>query len=109
MKAYTFLAIAALSIAAAPTSDQAEGVPVRLDSMVTNHSKLGPAPARAAGSQGPLSVTFLPAEWPNLTVKATKPWDWSPYGRFLLDVKNPGSDRIAIGVRIDDDPSADGT
>src|SRR4051812_24123928 len=100
-------------ILAAATADAAEPEPRRVDlrPIVANNARISPDPRsrRGANASDALEVTFLPAEWPNVTVKAPKPWDWSREGELLLDLKNPGSEPIEFGIRIDDDPAADGT
>lgn len=64
--------------------------------------------ARAAAEGPSLRVEYLPAEWPNVTFASEEPWDWSGYSGLALDVTNPGTEPLPFGVRIDDDPSADG-
>ncbi|WP_406695536.1 beta-galactosidase [Singulisphaera sp. Ch08] len=78
-------------------------------SIVMNQARISADPKRGLDETVPLEVTFLPADWPNLTVKAAKPWDWSRVGRLLLSLKNPGPEPIEFGIRVDDDPRADGT
>ncbi len=35
-------------------------------------------------------------------------WDWSSQGSLLLALRNPDQHEIELGIRIDDDPAADG-
>lgn len=60
------------------------------------------------GKAGSLRVDFRPADWPNVMVTAKTAWDWSAAGGLALDVRNPGSQPVELGVRVDDDPGADG-
>jgi hypothetical protein len=62
------------------------------------------------GQSGGLRVTFQPAEWPSVKFPAPggQAWDWSSQGFLLLELRNPGQHDIDLGVRIDDDLSADG-
>jgi hypothetical protein len=55
-------------------------------------------------------VTFEPAEWPSLKFHAPqgKAWDWSASGFLLLDLKNAETEPLELGIRIDDNPAADG-
>jgi hypothetical protein len=59
---------------------------------------------------GAMRVVFQPAEWPNAKLSAPpgQAWDWSSSGFLVLDLKNSDQQEISFGVRIDDDPTADG-
>ena len=65
----------------------------------------------APGSPESLRVTFDRAEWPSVSFPATraKAWDWQSSGYLLLRLKNLEDEPLNLGIRIDDDPSADGT
>ena len=56
-------------------------------------------------------VTFQPSEWPNAYWSAGegKSWDWRGNSTLSFKATNPGPDDIAFNVRVDDDPTADGT
>jgi hypothetical protein len=57
-----------------------------------------------------LRVEFLPADWPQVKMTAGQaPWDWRGFDGLALDITNPGTDAIKFGIRVDDDPRADGT
>ncbi len=43
-----------------------------------------------------------------LSAPKGRAWDWSSWGFLLLELKNPETREIALGIRIDDDPAADG-
>jgi hypothetical protein len=60
--------------------------------------------------EGAIRVTFEPAPWPSVkfTPPAGQTWDWKAYGYLLLELNNPDRHAIDLGVRIDDDPKADG-
>jgi hypothetical protein len=62
------------------------------------------------GSVGGVRITFQPAEWPNVKFPAPKgeAWDWSADGFLLLGLRNPDRQDLDLGIRIDDDPAADG-
>src|SRR4051812_13889120 len=100
----TFIACSGITAAAAPSP--AGGVSVDLRRAVTSEASIG-------SDRGPkgdrIAVTFRPAEWPHVMVKASEPWDWGRFGRLLLDIENPGPRPVAFGIRVDDDPRADGT
>jgi hypothetical protein len=53
-------------------------------------------------------VTFEPAEWSNALLDFTPPADWRPFGHLVLTLTNPGDAPLGLGVRLDDDPAADG-
>lgn len=55
-----------------------------------------------------LEVEFQPAEWPNVLFWAERPWDWSGGDGLVIEIRNPGKESVGFGVRVDDDPSADG-
>ncbi len=65
---------------------------------------------RVPGPVGAVRVTFQPAEWPSVRLSAPRDraWDWSAWGFLLLELNNPETREIALGIRIDDDPAADG-
>lgn len=73
--------------------------------MTEVHSSM--ARTRQAPGRG-LEVTFQPSEWPNVSLLPPAPWDWSAAGAVAIDLTNPGKEPVAYGVRIDDDPKADG-
>ncbi len=56
-----------------------------------------------------LQIEFLGGEWPNLYFRADgTPWDWSAYNGLCITVHNPSTESVQFGVRVDDDPRADG-
>ncbi len=56
-----------------------------------------------------LRIEFLQGEWPSALFRAgDRPWDWSAYNGLMLTVHNPGTESVQFGVRVDDDPRADG-
>ncbi|WP_165066991.1 hypothetical protein [Paludisphaera rhizosphaerae] len=62
-----------------------------------------------AGTPRGVRITFQTAEWPNARIDAgDAPFSWTGAGRLVLDLKNPGAEEVEFGVRIDDDPKADG-
>ena len=74
----------------------------------------GPANGRGAdvsASGDGYQITFRPGEWPNAawSAGAGKSWDWTGHTALTFDAANPGASPIQFNVRIDDDPSADGT
>ncbi|MGO9468144.1 MAG: hypothetical protein ACLQVF_28765 [Isosphaeraceae bacterium] len=62
------------------------------------------------GAAGGIRVTFHPADWPSVHFPAPRgrAWDWSSQGSLLLALRNPDQHEIELGIRIDDDPAADG-
>jgi hypothetical protein len=68
----------------------------------------GKADLKQDSAKGPFRVTFQPAEWPSVHFKPSQPLDWSKTGTFVVDVTNPGTKPVTFGVRVDDEPSADG-
>lgn len=63
----------------------------------------------ATRGRGALGVEFLPGMWPNVNFPAVSSWDWSGFGGLAFDLTNPGPETVAFGVRVDDDPAADGS
>ncbi len=63
-----------------------------------------------AGYVRGVRVVFQPAEWPNARVDAPagSAWDWRETGLLVARIRNPGDQPVDFGVRIDDDPAADG-
>ncbi|AIE85408.1 beta-galactosidase [Fimbriimonas ginsengisoli] len=59
------------------------------------------------GSQA-LQATFQPTEWPHVMLAPAQPWDWSAAGGIAIEVTNPGKETVPFGIRVDDDPKADG-
>jgi len=62
------------------------------------------------GAAGGIKVTFHPAEWPSVRFPAPggRAWDWSSQEFLLLGLRNPDPHEIELGIRVDDDPAADG-
>lgn len=64
---------------------------------------------RAPQGKQALYVEFSQTEWPNITFHAgATRWDWRGYTGLSLTVRNPGKQTVQFGVRVDDDPRADG-
>jgi len=55
-----------------------------------------------------LKATFLADDWPHVMLRPQKPWDWSNAGGLAIDVVNPNKSTVTIGIRMDDETSADG-
>jgi hypothetical protein len=79
-----------------------------LQDIVRNHVQAHRVPAAGKLSGHALEVVFQPAEWPNVYFKATQPWNWSGMGALVIDVHNPNDEPVWLGIRVDDDPRADG-
>ena len=43
-----------------------------------------------------------------LSAPAGRAWDWSTRGFLVLELKNPEDRDLTLGIRVDDDPAADG-
>ena len=80
--------------------------PLDLRGLRPHEARVDPLP----GAAGAVRVTFQPAEWPsvNLAAPGGRAWDWSSRGYLLLELRNPEDREVALGIRIDDDPAADG-
>ena len=65
---------------------------------------------RLRGSAGGIRVAFQPADWPNVRFSAPggRAWDWGSNGFLVLGLQNPDQHEIELGIRVDDDPAADG-
>lgn len=58
---------------------------------------------------GSLEVTFHPAEWPGVHWKAAPGTSWNWSGKALVvTLENTGTTPLEPGLRVDDDPAADG-
>ena len=81
-----------------------EGLDLR--SLVARSASVAPIP----GTPAAVRATFQPAEWPsvNLCASWSAAWNWNSHGFLLLAVRNPEKREIELGIRIDDDVSADG-
>lgn len=101
----TLLALATAAALAAPRSDARAEEPDLRD-LKGNDAVVEPL----AGSAGGVRITFQPAEWPNARVDAPegRAWDWRSTGLLRLVIHNPGAGPVEFGVRVDDDPKADG-
>ncbi|MFN7016959.1 MAG: beta-galactosidase [Fimbriimonadales bacterium] len=81
-----------------------------LQAATANHTRLKLIAQRATHGKRALQVEFLPnTDWPNLMFRAATPWDWRGYAGLAFDLYNPTREPIRFGVRVDDDPRADGT
>jgi hypothetical protein len=63
------------------------------------------------GDSRSIHAGFQPAEWPSVRFLAPKerPWNWSSAAFLMLTLKNPDRNDIEFGVRVDDDPTANGS
>lgn len=74
-----------------------------------NHVRLTRVREGATHGRYALQVEFLPkTDWPNLMFRAETAWDWSAYSGLAFDLTNPTPEPIVFGVRVDEDPRADG-
>ncbi len=79
-----------------------------LQAVKANSTRVTLTSEHATEGQHALQIEYLPAEWPNMAVAAESSWDWRGFGGLALDITNPGSEPVEFGVRVDDDPSANG-
>jgi len=59
-----------------------------------------------------LRVHFAKVDWPNIFFSLGQAFDsadWSAFGGLAVDVLNPEANPIRVCIRVDDDPSADGS
>ena len=101
------------SILLGPTTGRCEGPASTGRALALDLRGLAPRESRIdslTGVAGAVRVAFQPAEWPSVRLSAPKgrAWDWSTRGFLLLELKNPEDREIALGIRIDDDPAANG-
>ncbi|MDW8052156.1 MAG: beta-galactosidase [Armatimonadota bacterium] len=81
-----------------------------VQAVIANHTRLKVVSRGATHGKRALHVEFLPnVDWPNLMFRTSTPWDWRGYGALVFDLYNPSDEPIRFGVRVDDDPRADGT
>lgn len=81
-----------------------------LAAATANHTRLSLTTRGATHGKRALQVEYLPdRDWPNLMFRAPSPWDWRGYAGLAFDLYNPMHEPIQFGVRVDDDPRADGT
>jgi hypothetical protein len=81
-----------------------------LAAATANHTRLRLTARGATHGARALQVEYLPdRDWPNLMFRAPSPWDWRGYAGLAFDLYNPMGEPIQFGVRVDDDPRADGT
>lgn len=74
-----------------------------LTDIVTNMASVALAP------DGRLRLQYETGAYPAVQFKVAPPADYRGYGGLAFDLTNPGTEIVRFGVRIDDDPSADGT
>ncbi|MCS7190650.1 MAG: beta-galactosidase, partial [Fimbriimonadales bacterium] len=80
-----------------------------LQAATANNTRLQLVTRGATHGKRALRVEFLPnVEWPNLMFRANPAWDWRGYAGLAFDLYNPMREAIRFGVRVDDDPRADG-
>ncbi|MCS6918495.1 MAG: hypothetical protein NZM28_01850, partial [Fimbriimonadales bacterium] len=81
-----------------------------LQAATANNTRLKLVARGATHGKRALQVEYLPnVDWPNLMFRAPTPWDWRGYAGLAFDLYNPTREAIRFGVRVDDDPRADGT
>jgi hypothetical protein len=80
-----------------------------LAAATANHTRLRLTARGATHGKRALQVEYLPdRDWPNLMFRAPSPWDWRGYAGLAFDLYNPMREPVQFGVRVDDDPRADG-
>ncbi|GIV05028.1 MAG: hypothetical protein KatS3mg016_0603 [Fimbriimonadales bacterium] len=81
-----------------------------LQAATANNTRLTLVTQGVTHGRRALRVEFLPnVDWPNLMFRAATPWDWRGFAGLAFDVYNPMRESVRFGVRVDDDPRADGT
>jgi hypothetical protein len=114
MLSLSILVLLVLLLCAAPAGGQTKllfsfETKEEIQKLQANNTRFETVDTNATQGAKAILVEFLPAEWPNLMVRAEKPWDWRGYGGLAIDIYNPGREPISFGVRVDDDPRADGS
>ncbi|OYT72719.1 MAG: hypothetical protein CFK48_02270 [Armatimonadetes bacterium CP1_7O] len=80
-----------------------------LHAATANNTRLTVVKHGATHGKYALQVEFLPdVDWPNLMFRAPTPWDWRGFAGLAFDMYNPMRESVRFGVRVDDDPRADG-
>ena len=83
--------------------------PAELAKATANNVRLQLVSRGTTHGKRALQVEFLPnVDWPNLMFRAETAWDWRGYGGLAFDLYNPMREAVRFGVRVDDDPRADG-
>ncbi|MDR3689727.1 MAG: hypothetical protein P4L46_10145 [Fimbriimonas sp.] len=99
------MAIGLTSNTAALTSFESDADLAVIDHSGTSIVRVG---EHATDGKFALKATFKSAEWPHLLWTASAPLDWKLSGALAADVYNPNSFPVDLGIRIDDDRTADG-
>ncbi len=76
--------------------------------VVRNNVEVRRVPAEGGLTGQALEVEFQQAEWPNVTFKPDQPWNWTGAGALAISIHNPNTEPVWFGIRVDDDPRADG-
>lgn len=100
--AAAMLAALALAVASPLPAQEPTPHPVALDGLRGQNARI------LANTDAHARILFEPAEWSNAVLDFNPPADWSAFGRLVLTLDNPGDQPLELGVRLDDDPSADG-
>jgi len=79
-----------------------------LKEVVRNDVRIQRVPAGGKLSGQALQVEFQPAEWPNVMFRPAQAWNWTGAGALAIDIYNPNNEPVWFGIRVDDDPRADG-
>jgi hypothetical protein len=80
----------------------------QLSEAVRNSVQVQRVPAAGKLTGQALQVEFQPAEWPNIMFRPAKAWDWTGASALAIDIYNPNNEPVWLGIRVDDDPRADG-
>lgn len=94
-----------LLLSLANASAQAQSIGTQFFGPAVGHN------ATVTSGMNAIDITFQPAEWPNASWSAGvgKSWDWRSHAVLAFNATNSGPGLVDFNVRIDDDPSADGT
>jgi hypothetical protein len=83
--------------------------PEAIQKIQLHNARVSPVKANSRGGRRGLRIDFERAELPSASFPAgEKAWDWHAFAFLALDLSNPGNKAVAFGIRVDDDPSADG-
>lgn len=76
--------------------------------LVPNQVKVRVTERHATQGRRAVEIRFEPADWPGVRLIAPGAWDCGAFDGLAVDITNPGREPVTFGIRVDDDPAADG-
>lgn len=80
-----------------------------IGAVASGGTRLAATAEHATQGKQALRIEFQPGTaWPSAAFAAPAPWDWQDWDVLMVDVTNPGTTMVEVGVGFGDTPGPDG-